>query len=238
MIPIRDDQPRFSTPYITYFFVALNVVVFVSELLVGMQSQRQLNAFLYQFGVVPKQVTGLLTGYPTFSPLGAMVPMLTSMFLHASWLHIIGNMWVLWIFGDNIEDYLGHFKYLVFYLLCGLAASFAHVLLNLGSKVPSVGASGAIAGVMGAYFVLYPRARVLTIVPLIVFFTFWWLPAWIVLGYWFLVQFLSGAATSIAYSSQTSGGIAFWAHVGGFVAGIVLIKVFPERQRRNRYGTW
>ena len=160
------------------------------------------------------------------------------MFLHASWLHIIGNMWVLWIFGDNIEDYLGHFTYLLFYLLCGLAAAIAHILLNAGSNVPTVGASGAIAGVMGAYFLLYPKARVLTLVPLIVFFTFWWLPAWIVLGYWFLLQFLSGTATSIAYSNPNSGGVAFWAHVGGFAAGLLLIKVMPRRTQRDRYGTW
>jgi hypothetical protein len=160
------------------------------------------------------------------------------MFLHASWLHLLGNMWVLWIFGDNIEDYLGHFVFIVFYLLSGLAAAIAHTLLNAGSAMPTVGASGAIAGVMGAYLVLYPRAKVLTLVPLIVIFTFWWLPAWIVLGYWFVIQFFSGAVTAVAVSSQTTGGIAFWAHVGGFVAGIVLIKVFPARVRRVRYGTW
>src|SRR6266568_80409 len=201
MIPIRDDQPRFSTPFVNYFIVALNALAHLNL-------------------------------------AGVFLPILTSMFLHGSWLHIIGNMWVLWIFGDNIEDHLGHFSYLLFYLISGFVAAFTHILLNLGSNIPSVGASGAIAGVMGAYFVLYPRARVLTLVPLIVFFTFWWLPAWIVLGYWFLIQFLSGAATSIAYTSQTGGGIAFWAHVGGFVAGIVLIKLFPERPRRHRYGTW
>jgi membrane associated rhomboid family serine protease len=238
MIPIRDDTPRFSTPYITYFIIALNTVIFLFELWVGAQSQGALNGLMYQFGVVPRHVTAALGGSAQFSFVAAFVPILTSMFLHASWLHIIGNMWVLWIFGDNIEDYLGHFPYLLFYLISGLAASIAHILLNVGSNIPSVGASGAIAGVMGAYFVLYPKARVLTIVPLIVFFTFWWLPAWIVLGYWFLVQFLSGAATSIAYSSQTSGGVAFWAHVGGFVAGILLIKLMPERQNRYRYGTW
>ncbi|HYL94652.1 MAG TPA: rhomboid family intramembrane serine protease, partial [Terriglobales bacterium] len=158
--------------------------------------------------------------------------------LHASWLHLIGNMWVLWIFGDNIEDYLGHFVYIVFYLLSGLAAAIAHILLNAGSVLPTVGASGAIAGVMGAYLILYPRAKVLTLVPLIVIFTFWWLPAWIVLGYWFVIQFFSGAATAVAVSHQTTGGVAFWAHVGGFVAGIVMIKLFPARARRLRYGTW
>jgi membrane associated rhomboid family serine protease len=143
-------------------------------------------------------------------------------------------MWVLWIFGDNIEDYLGHFRYLVFYLLCGMAAGFTHIALNLTSRVPSVGASGAIAGVMGAYFVLYPRARVLTWFPPIFFFH---LPAWLMLGYWFFSQFIGGAANTIADTAQ-GGGIAFWAHVGGFVAGILMIKLFPQRPHRYRYGTW
>jgi membrane associated rhomboid family serine protease len=235
MIPIRDDQPRFSTPFVNYFIVALNALAFFYELSIQAQGHRALDRFVYQFGIVPSHVEVALAH---LNLAGIFLPILTSMFLHGSWLHIIGNMWVLWIFGDNIEDHLGHFTYLIFYLISGFAAAFAHILLNLGSNIPSVGASGAIAGVMGAYFVLYPRARVLTLVPLIIFFTFWWLPAWIVLGYWFLIQFLSGAATSVAYTSQTSGGVAFWAHVGGFVAGIVLIKLFPERPRRHRYGTW
>lgn len=238
MIPIRDDTPRFSTPYVTYFLIALNTAVFLYEWSMGLQSQRELNALIFEFGVVPRHVTAALAGSGSTSLLGAFIPILTSMFLHGSWLHIIGNMWVLWIFGDNIEDYLGHFTYLLFYFVCGVAASIAHILLNLTSRVPSVGASGAIAGIMGAYFVLYPKARVLTIVPLIIFFTFWWLPAWIVLGYWFLVQFLSGAATSIAVTSQSGGGVAFWAHVGGFVAGIVLIKLLPQRPLRSRYGAY
>src|SRR6202521_1721495 len=235
MIPIRDDQPRFSTPYITYFLVALNTVVFLYELAVGAQSHEALNAMIYQFGIVPDHIGSVLTGETHLSVAAAFLPILTSMFLHGSWLHIIGNMWVLWIFGDNIEDYLGHFPYLIFYLVCGFAAAITHILLNAGSDVPTVGASGAIAGVMGAYFVLYPRARVLIWFPPIFFFH---LPAWLVLGYWFFVQFLSGAATSIAETSQTSGGIAFWAHVGGFVAGIVLIKLLPERPQRYRYAAW
>jgi len=237
MIPIRDDTPRFSTPYVTYFLIALNTVIFLWEWSVGLESQRELNALIFQFGVVPRHVTEALEATANVSLADAFLPILTSMFLHGSWLHIIGNMWVLWIFGDNIEDYLGHFPYLIFYLVCGIAASVAHILLNLGSGVPSVGASGAIAGVMGAYFVLYPRARVLTIVPLIIF-TFWWLPAWIVLGYWFLLQLLSGAATSIAVTGQSGPGIAFWAHVGGFVAGILLIKLMPQRPNRTRYGAY
>jgi membrane associated rhomboid family serine protease len=236
MIPIRDDQPRFSTPYVTYFLVALNVLIFLFELSVRAEGPRALAGFMYEFGVVPREITRILTGPPHVSLAAAFIPILTSMFLHADFLHILGNMWVLWIFGDNIEDHLGHFSYLVFYLLCGVAASITHILLNAHSGIPSVGASGAIAGVMGAYFLLYPRARVLTVVP-VFFLFFWWLPAWIVLGYWFLTQFFSGTATSVA-PTQTGGGIAFWAHVGGFVAGVVLIKVFPERRRRYRYGTW
>jgi len=236
MIPLKDDTPRFSTPYITYFLIGLNTVIFLYEMLgFGPRARNQL---MFEFGMVPARITGLASGAHHVSPGTALLPILTSMFLHASWLHLIGNMWVLWIFGDNIEDYLGHFLYIVFYLLSGLAAAIAHTLLNAGSAMPTVGASGAIAGVMGAYLVLYPRAKVLTLVPLIVFFTFWWLPAWIVLGYWFVIQFFSGAVTAVAVSSQTTGGIAFWAHVGGFVAGIVLIKLFPARVRRVRYGTW
>ena len=235
MIPIRDDTPRFSTPYVTYFLIALNVLVFLFELSLGPRSR---NMLMFEFGIVPTHITGLLQGAPNTSVGTAFIPIFTSMFLHASWLHLIGNMWVLWIFGDNIEDYLGHFVYVVFYFVSGLAAALLHTALNVNSSIPSVGASGAIAGVMGAYFILYPRAKVLTIVPLIVFFTFWWLPAWIVLGYWFLLQFLSGAATAVAYSNQTTGGVAFWAHVGGFVAGIAMIKLFPARPNRYRYGAW
>jgi len=237
MIPLRDDQPRFSTPYMNYFLVALNTAVFLFELSIGAQSHRALNGLIYQFGIVPSHFTQSMAGAAHTGLPAALLSILTSMFLHGSWLHIIGNMWVLWIFGDNIEDYLGHFAYLIFYLLCGFAAAIAHIILNSGSDVPTVGASGAIAGVMGAYFLLYPKSRVLTLVPLIVFFTFWWLPAWIVLGYWFLLQFLSGASTSIAYSNPDSGRIAFWAHVGGFIAGIIMIKVLPRRSPRNRYGT-
>ena len=232
MFPLRDDQPVFSTPYITYFLIALNLVIYFFEWQLGMQSRGALNSLVMQFGVIPRAEIGLLTGTPVFSPVGAFVPILTSMFLHASWGHVIGNMWMLYLFGDNIEDYLGHFNYLIFYLLSGVAASLTHILFNASSPIPSIGASGAIAGVMGAYLVLYPRARVLTwlfivIVPF---------PAWLWLIIWASQQFLSGAA-SIVQTSQTSG-IAFWAHVGGFVTGILMVKLFPQRRHRYRYGTW
>lgn len=244
MIPIRDDAPRFTTPYVTYIVLALNVLAFIYELTFPGPER---NALMFQFGFLPVKISALLSGASQISIQGvlfpvntesAIVPIFTSMFMHASWLHLLFNMWALWVFGDNIEDYLGHFWYLIFYLAAGIAAAALHTLFNPMSRIPSVGASGAIAGVMGAYLMLFPSARVLTLVPLLIFFTFIQLPAWLVLGYWFLVQFLSGAATSIAYSSQTSGGIAFWAHVGGFIAGIALIKLFPRRPRRYQFVSW
>jgi membrane associated rhomboid family serine protease len=232
MIPVRDDQPRFSTPYVTYFLIGLNSVIFLLESALTSESFKTL---LYQFGMISANITGYLSGAGSLGLVAVSVPALTSMFLHGSWMHLIGNMWFLWIFGDNIEDYLGHFKYLVFYLASGIGAALAQVILNPHSRVPTVGASGAIAGVLGAYFVLYPRARVLIWFPIMFLF---YLPAWVTLGYWFAMQFLSGAATSMAAYSDTTGGVAFWAHVGGFVAGIVLIKILPERARRYRYSTW
>jgi membrane associated rhomboid family serine protease len=154
------------------------------------------------------------------------------MFLHGSWMHVLGNMWFLYIFGDNIEDYLGHFKYLTFYLLAGLIAMGTQVAIYSHSNVPTVGASGAIAGVLGAYFILYPRARVLTWFFVFVFY----IPAWVMLGYWFVLQFLAGAATlSVAQTGRDVGGVAVWAHVGGFVAGMVMIKIFTERGKRSPY---
>jgi membrane associated rhomboid family serine protease len=235
MFPIRDDAPRISTPYVTYFLLALNVAIFLFEILLPSDAR---TGMIYQFGMVPAYITGVVSGAYDGSLQGAFLPLLTSMFLHGSWLHLIANMWALYIFGDNIEDHIGHFGYLGFYLVTGVAASLLHFLFNPTSTVPSVGASGAIAGVMGAYFLLFPAARVLTIVPFFFFF-FTWLPAWLVLGWWFVVQFLSGAATSIAPATEPGqGGVAFWAHVGGFVAGAALIKLFPARPPRYRYDRW
>lgn len=244
MIPLRDDTPRYSTPYVNNFIIALNTVVF---LLMWLGFPAPAQQVVNVFGFEPVRVAALLHGADAVQVQGAVipvnattaiVPVFTSMFMHGGWLHLIFNMWALWIFGDNIEDYLGHFRYLVFYLIAGCAGTALHTLMNLNSAIPSVGASGAIAGVMGAYMVLYPNARVLTLVPFLFIF-FIRLPAWLVLGYWFVVQFLSGAAMSIAYTRQTSGGVAVWAHVGGFVAGIVLIKAFPARMRRAmRFSGW
>jgi membrane associated rhomboid family serine protease len=232
MIPLRDDQPSFGTPAVTYFLVAFNILIFLFETTL---SPGGLHDLFRQFALTPEHVARGLAGYDGGVP-GALFPLLTSMFLHGGWMHLLGNMWVLWIFGDNIEDQLGHFPYLIFYLACGIGAAVLHVLLNWGSPVPTVGASGAIAGVMGAFLLLYPRARVSTFLPPFFFFP---LPAWVVLGYWIVAQFFSGAAQSLLNTRNGGGGgIAFWAHVGGFLVGMLLIKALPERKGRYRYGTW
>ncbi len=228
MLPIKDDQPRYSTPSVTWFLIGLNLVIFLFE---ASLPERSLNGLIHQFGVVPSHFAAFLAGSPSYPLPAVVLPFFTSMFLHGSWMHVIGNMWFLFIFGDNVEDYMGHFKYLVFYLLTGLIAMATQVLINLHSRVPAVGASGAIAGVLGAYFVLYPKARVLTW-----FFVFvLWVPAWIILGYWFVLNFLSGTATALSVQGQNMGGVAFWAHVGGFISGALLAKVFGERRLRSPY---
>jgi membrane associated rhomboid family serine protease len=235
MFPIRDDQPRFSTPYINYFIIALTVLVFV--FFEPSSRSRAFQLQIFQFGLIPHDFTLALAGKAQYPLGGNLLTVLTSMFMHADIFHILGNMWFLWIFGDNIEDRLGHFLYLIFYLICGVAAALTDIALTPTSTVPLIGASGAIAGVMGAYVVLYPKARVQTLVVLIVFFTFWWLPAWVFLGYWFLIQFIATSVVATSAAHQT-GGVAFAAHVGGFVAGLLLIKFLPARTRNFRYGTW
>jgi membrane associated rhomboid family serine protease len=229
MLPLRDDQVRYSTPWVNYFLIALNVLIFFFE---ASLDRRSLNVLVEEFGVVPSHLAAWLAGSPKIPLAVVIIPFLTSLFLHGSWMHVIGNMWFLYIFGDNVEDYLGHFKYLVFYLLTGVMAMGTHVFMSLHSTAPAVGASGAIAGVLGAYFVLYPRARVLTWFPPIFLFH---VSAWIILGYWFVLNFLSGTATALAVQRQNMGGVAFWAHVGGFVAGAMLVKVFGERRMRSPY---
>jgi membrane associated rhomboid family serine protease len=237
MFPIRDDQPSYSTPWVNYFIIGLNVLVYVFfELPIQFQGGRAFDILIGQFGLIPQHLTQALTGSPQYSVPATLLTIVTSMFLHGDLFHIVGNLWFLWIFGDNIEDYLGHFSYLVFYLLCGIAAALTDIAMDPASRVPTIGASGAIAGVMGAYILLYPRARVLTLVVLIVFFTFWWIPAWVFLGYWFLIQFVATSMVASAGHHQT-GGVAFAAHVGGFVTGLILIKVFPQRTRGYRYGS-
>ena len=218
MIPFRDNVPARRYPLITVTIIAANLAVFFYELTL---SPSHLEGFVQLYGVIPARLQSIHS-HPLETLGGITTSIFTSMFLHAGWLHLLGNLWYLWIFGDNVEDRMGHFRFLVFYLLCGLAAGLLHVGFNASSVVPSVGASGAIAGVLGAYLVSYPMARILTLIP---FFFFWpivELPALLVLGAWFLIQLLSGTA-AIATASSTTGGVAWWAHIGGFLAGIVLI---------------
>jgi hypothetical protein len=229
MFPIKDDQPRYSTPYVNGFLIVLNILIYLFQ---SSLDPRSYEVFAREFGVVPSHLSTFLAGSAKYPLAAIVIPFFTSMFLHAGWMHVLGNMWFLYIFGDNIEDYLGHFTYLVFYILCGLFAMGTQVAVYPHSNLPTVGASGAIAGVLGAYFILYPRARVLTW-----FFVFVvYIPAWIMLGYWFVLQFMAGAVTlSVEQTGRDVGGVAVWAHVGGFVAGLVMVKLFPERERRTPY---
>src|SRR5579864_645612 len=232
MLPIRDDQPRYSTPFVNSFLIGLNILIFLGEWLLTQSDPHNLEALVNQFGLVPSHLTAFLAGSPKYSLPEVIVPFFTAMFLHGSWMHVLGNMWFLYIFGDNVEDYLGHFKYLIFYLISGLLAMATQVAVYPNSSIPTLGASGAIAGVMGAYFVTYPRARVLTwIFELLIVVV--WLPAWIILGYWFFLNILSGTQTAFTVHRQSMGGVAVWAHVGGFVAGMMMIRMFPERRQRS-----
>src|ERR1700750_704391 len=234
MIPLRDDQPSFSTPFINYFLIVLNVLVFLWELSVGMQSDRALNAFIGEFGVVPRHTVAVLTGHSYDSPATALLPFFTSMFLHGGFLHIAGNMLFLWIFGNNIEDSMSRWRFVLFYLLGGAVANLAQVAIGPNSTGPGIGASGAIAAVLGGYALLYPRARVITAVILIFFITLLDLPALLVLGAWFALQLLDAAL-----NSPLGGGVAYFAHIGGFLFGLLLIKLFANRvntdyQQANR----
>jgi len=218
MIPLRSSEPHYTPATVTLLLIVANVLVFIYELSLG--SGWMLNRFIAFYGIVPAHLhTSAL---------------LTSMFIHGGFLHILGNMWFLWIFGRGIEDILGHGKFLVFYLLCGVAAGVVHILLNAGSNVPTVGASGAIAGVMGAYLIKFPRARIVTLVPIIIFITTIDIPAAFLLLYWFALQFFSGVG-SVGYSQASSGDVAWFAHVGGFLAGMGLILIMPARYRYARY---
>ncbi len=229
MIPFRDANPSHRFPILTITIIAANVLAFFYQLSL---SPPQLEAFIWHYGFVPAYFTGEID-----SPhAGLLQSALASMFLHGGWLHLIGNMWYLWIFGDNIEDRLGHFKFIVFYLTAGLAATAAHFLMNLSSTLPSIGASGAIAAVLGAYMVTFPHARILTLLP---FFFIWQiveLPALLVLGFWFVIQFLSGLGdvTQRMVTAQEAGGVAWWAHIGGFVIGIVMIKLMGVKKQDRR----
>lgn len=230
MFPLKDENPTEIVPLFTLLLIAANVAVWVYVQGAGLDPNAMLES-VCRYGAVPADVTGIEARLPrgVTSPcpeesLG-WTALFTSMFLHGGWLHLIGNLWFLWIFGNNIEDSMGRFRFLLFYLVTGLAAAAAHILSTPGSPVPMVGASGAISGIMGAYLVLYPRVRVQTLFIIIILIKIIRLPAWVLLGYWFLIQLAAGTQTA-----ATGAGVAFWAHVGGFVAGVILVKPFENRQ--------
>ena len=219
MIPLRDKIPSSSFPFINIIFIVLNSLVFLYEVSLG----SELNRFIYQYGLVPAS----LISSPHTGFVDRVYPFFTSMFLHGGWFHLIGNMLFLYIFGDNVEDRMGHFKYLLFYLICGLGAAFTQIITNVRSEIPMVGASGAISGVLGAYILLFPKSRIVTLVPIFFFLHIVEIPAAVFLLIWFIIQFFSGVATLAA--SKSTGGVAFWAHVGGFVVGLVLTRFFIKK---------
>lgn len=225
MIPLRDTIPSRSFPYVTILLIIANGLIFFFEMSLG----ENLRDFILLFGLIPDQYFSLASS-DGFHFLSRFLPFLTSIFLHGGLFHVLWNLWFLWIFGDNVEDRFGHFRFFTFYLFCGVVAGLAHVYMNPTSTVPTLGASGAIAGVMGAYIILYPKARVLTIIPIFFIFPILHIPAFVFLGIWFLMQFLSGAVAIGADSSIS--GVAWWAHVGGFIAGVVTI-FFVGRRRQH-----
>ncbi len=219
MIPLRDNIPSRTFPAVNYALIAANLVFFLYQLSLGAHTER----FLHAWGMVPHAFFSSQESLPH-----RLAPFVSSMFLHGGWLHVLGNMLFLYIFGDNVEDRMGHGRYLLFYLLCGMCAAAAQLWSAPESRLPMVGASGAIAGVMGAYFCLYPRARIVTLVFLFIFIDFIEVPAFFFLAIWFILQFLSGASASA--SGSAAGGVAWWAHIGGFVSGVILLPVFKKRK--------
>ena len=229
MIPLRDTIPTKNYPVVNNTIIGINVVIFLYQLTQG----AGLDRFIYIYGLVPARYSvPQISAYFTTSQ--QVFSFLSFMFLHGGFWHLLGNMWFLYIFGDNVEDRLGHMRYLMFYLICGVASGLSHLLLNTNSNVPTIGASGAIAGVMGAYFILHPRARILTLIPIFFIPYFLEIPAYFFLGFWFVLQFLNAAGSHAQIS-----GVAWWAHIGGFVFGIIFLKIllllpdasFPEKLR-------
>jgi len=230
MIPLKNLRAYATFPAVTVAIIVANFLVFFYQISLP---DRAMQSFVLTYALIPARIPLALSGSHV-TLIQAFAPFFTSMFLHAGWLHIIGNMWFLWLFGGNVEDRLGHLPYLGFYLLCGLGAGTAQTLFSLGSTIPSLGASGAIAGVLGAYIVFFPSSKILTLVTLF----FWWffarLPAVLFIGLWFLIQFLSGLSS---LGSSASGGVAWWAHVGGFLLGVLLVSGMRRRGPDYDYST-
>jgi len=244
MLPYRDENETQRTPFVTILIILLNVFAWL--FVQGAGQPYALAESVCNLGLISGELTlSLPPGTPLEMGRGLVCltdpgrqtsHLFTSMFLHGSWMHLLGNMWFFWIFGNNVEDSMGRLRFLFFYLICGVAAALLQVMIHPSSNVPMVGASGAISGVMGAYLVLYPRVRVFAIVPLVFLWTTIALPAWLMLIYWMLLQFVGG----VAAIGAAGGGVAFWAHVGGFIAGLILIKLFarPEYVEAHRQHHW
>ncbi len=229
MFPIKDNIPHRESPFVTWAIILINGLIFFFELSLP---RGMLERFILHFGMVPARYTNPAWALSQgLSPMN-LFPFLSSIFLHGGWMHFLGNMWSLWLFGDNVEDRVGHFRFLVFYLLCGLLAGVTHFIFNPTSRMPTIGASGAIAGVMGAYFIMFPTARVITLVPVFFLPYFVEIPAVVFFFFWFLSQLYGGMFSLLL--PQGVGGIAWWAHVGGFVFGIVLVPFFRKRRRAYR----
>ena len=225
MIPLRDDNPIKIIPFVTVGLIVLNIVVFLYQISLGPQGG---NLFVYQFGAIPAVIFGYQALPSALVTIPASFSIWTSMFLHGGFMHLIGNMLYLWIFGNNIEDAMGHGRFVVFYLLAGLLASMAHLLTDVTSEIPTIGASGAISGILGAYILLYPRARVQVLIPLGFFWPVLYVPAGIVLGFYFVLQLFQGTLSW----GQGGGGVAWFAHIGGFLAGLLLVGLFKQRSVR------
>lgn len=221
MIPLRDDNPTRITPIITVTFIVICALVYMYQASLPPQPGE---LFVYRFGAIPATVFGNAALPPEVHAAAPFITLITSMFLHGSWMHLIGNMLYLWIFGNNIEDVMGHVRFILFYVMCGIFAVFSHAITDPSSTMPMVGASGAISGVLGAYLLLFPHAQVLVLVPLGLYTRMMYVPAALVLGLWFVMQVLSGGMSL----GRSGGGVAFFAHVGGFVAGMVLIGLFKR----------
>ena len=226
MIPLRDINPTRTFPFVTILIIVANAAVFLYELSLG----RRLDAFINLYGTVPCEITSLCP-LPRGLTLPVFATIFTSMFMHGGWLHILGNMLYFWIFGNNIEDRFGHLKFLIIYLLWGVLAAFTQIFVDPASSVPAIGASGAIAGVLGAYLIMYPRARVRIAFIIFIFIRIIPLPAWIVLLYWIGYQIVLGLPELTPVRPDVSSGVAVWAHIGGFLAGLVLAKIFAHRPR-------
>ncbi len=218
MIPLRDTVPSRTFPIVTIFLIVINVLIFFFEVSLG----PNLEKLLFTYGLIPSK-------YFLASHLDRYTPFFTAMFLHGGWIHVLGNMWYLWIFGDNVEDAMGHRRFLLFYILCGITAGLTHIYTHPSSSLPTIGASGAVSGVMGGYFILYPYARITALVPIFFFISVVQIPAIFFLFFWFMIQFFNGAFSIV--STHAFGGVAWWAHIGGFIWGIILVFIFRKRRR-------